>query len=363
MTYKQKGGLLTAIILILVVALIVGALAAMSSGFTNWDVTTWFGGNDEETVEDAEANETDKSGAIIGESVGTGVALMSASISPMDYEEYGVSPMAESAYTITATLSPEIATIKSVNWSVTWSDALSSWADGKVVTDYVSISPAGLTCTVSCLQAFGEQIVLKCSWTENEDIYASCTVDYAKRIISLDYTHNDVAYSFTDSGASYEYSGENGEYDAFDDPWLSPVYSAYTIEDSFTYSYFIGFSERLVNAMQEQGFETYRSDMTYNVANMDDTFFGASGGMFGVFVLTSEDAQEVVSDRISGSSGAYNKFATAMRELEGETLFTIDVICEGTYSGFTGFCDFSATASVYDINVTNIGLNESSLIF
>ena len=355
---KSKVGyaLVGAILFILIAAIVLGAITYR---YVGRDMTTQLNDGKAETPNGSISND----GAVIGECVGTGVALMSASISPADYEEYGVSPMAESAYTITATLSPEIATNKNVTWSVAWSTASSSWANGKDVTDYVSISPSDLACTVSCLQAFGEQAVIKCSWAENEEINASCTVDYAKRITSLNYAHNDVAYSFTASGASYEYSGENGEYVAFEDPWLSPIYGAYTADDLFSYSYFISFSESLVNAMQEQGFETLQSDMTYNVANMDDTFFGASGGMFGVFVLKSEDAQSVVADRVSGGSGAYNKFATAMRELEGETLFTIDVVCEGTYSSFTGSCNFSAAASVYAINVTNIALNESSLIF
>ena len=197
MTYKQKGGLLTAIILILVVALIVGALAAMSSGFTNWDVKTWFGG-EEETVEEEdppvedEIDEADPevSSAVIGESAGTGMVLASASIARANYEEYGVSPMAETAYTLTATITPATAVNKNVDWSVAWANASSSWASGKTVTDYVTVTPSSsgsLTATVECKQAFGEQIIVTCTSQQNAEAKASCTVDYEEKISGVDF--------------------------------------------------------------------------------------------------------------------------------------------------------------------------------
>lgn len=50
MTYKRKSGLLTVMILILVAALAAGALAALSDGFTDWEVSTWFGADNEDDV-------------------------------------------------------------------------------------------------------------------------------------------------------------------------------------------------------------------------------------------------------------------------------------------------------------------------
>ena len=124
MTYKKKSSILAVIVVILIVALIVGALAAMSSGFTNWDIKTWFGG-EEETVEEEdppvedEIDEADPevSSAVIGESAGTGMVLASASIARANYEEYGVSPMAETAYTLTATITPATAVRRPIRWS------------------------------------------------------------------------------------------------------------------------------------------------------------------------------------------------------------------------------------------------------
>lgn len=176
---------IVAIVLVAIIAAIV--LGVLSSWYTNWDTSTWFGRG--ETVEE-ETGETDPEvgGAVIGESVGTGMVLASASISPASYEDYGVSPMAETAYTLTATITPATADNKNVDWSVAWANASSSWASGKTVTDYVTVtpsSPGSLTATVECKQAFGEQVIVTCTSQQNADIKATCTVDYEEKISSV----------------------------------------------------------------------------------------------------------------------------------------------------------------------------------
>ena len=45
-------------------------------------------------------------GMQIGESQGNGIKLMSATLLSTDYDEYGVMATAESAYTLTATITP-----------------------------------------------------------------------------------------------------------------------------------------------------------------------------------------------------------------------------------------------------------------
>ncbi len=113
-----------------------------------------------------------------------GIQLLSTRIAPTDYEQYGISPQAENAIRITGTFTPVNATNQTVDWSVAFKDANSSWATGKTVTDYVTVTPisdGSLTANVECLQAFGEQIILKCISRENNSVYATCTVDYMFR--------------------------------------------------------------------------------------------------------------------------------------------------------------------------------------
>ena len=87
--------------------------------------------------------------------------------------------------TITATVTPSNATDKSVDWSLSFKNSSSAWAMGKNLSDYVTIAPisdGSLTATLTCKQAFAEQIIITCSSRENSVFQATATVDYERKI-------------------------------------------------------------------------------------------------------------------------------------------------------------------------------------
>ena len=93
---------------------------------------------------------------------------------------------ASEGITLTATVSPETADNKSVDWSVAFVNPSSSWASGKTVTDYVTVTPTSdgaLTANVNCLKSFGEQIKITVTSRANPKAKAECTLDYARRIL------------------------------------------------------------------------------------------------------------------------------------------------------------------------------------
>lgn len=103
---------------------------------------------------------------------------------------------AKDGITLKATIDPDTAANQNVDWSVSFVNPSSSWASGKTVTDYVTVTPTSdgaLTATVQCLKAFGEQIKITVKSRANEYAKAECTVDYARRI--TDFTF----YSFPDN--------------------------------------------------------------------------------------------------------------------------------------------------------------------
>lgn len=138
--------------------------------------------------EQTEEKPEDNGGAVVGESTGNGVKLMTAKIAKEDYAANGISPLAETAYTLTATITPSNATIQDVDWSVSFVNNSSAWATGKTVTDYVTVTPTedgALTANVECLQAFGEQIKVTVTSREISSVKADCTVDYRQKFQSL----------------------------------------------------------------------------------------------------------------------------------------------------------------------------------
>lgn len=144
----------------------------------------------EYVIEDNQFTITDQidggdGGMQISEAEGNGISLMSMKIATADYKDYGISPMAESAQQLTATITPSNASNKTVDWSVAWVNSSSTWASGKTVTDYVTVTPTSdgaLTANVECKQAFGEQIKVICTSRDNENAKAECNVDYAKKV-------------------------------------------------------------------------------------------------------------------------------------------------------------------------------------
>ena len=139
---------------------------------------------------------------------GSGVSLMSAVIPKAQYAAYEVSPAAETAKTLTATINGD-ATHKVVSWSVAFENASSEWATGKTVTEYVTVQSSGeLTATVSCLKAFGERIIVTARAIDDTSKFATCNVEYEQKLIGLDFiaTSSQAKYNITKNDAQ---QGEN----------------------------------------------------------------------------------------------------------------------------------------------------------
>lgn len=162
-----------------------------SSWFTNGDISTWFNswGKAEEPPKQVEGDKIGSGGSLIpGEVKGSGIRLMSAAIPAEKYSEYGIDAQADSGYTVTAIIEPEEATNKAVTYSAAFQNASSAWANGKTVSDYVTLvqNPKGsLTATLTIKQAFGEPVIVTATSDENPDISAHFPVHYVKRITGV----------------------------------------------------------------------------------------------------------------------------------------------------------------------------------
>lgn len=92
---------------------------------------------------------------------------------------------------ISATITPNNAANKNVDWTVEFVNAESEWAQGKEVADYMTVTPqqdGSLIATVSCFQAFGEQIKLTATSRDNPEAFASCTVDFKQQFTGIELT-------------------------------------------------------------------------------------------------------------------------------------------------------------------------------
>ena len=101
---------------------------------------------------------------------------------------------ASEGITLQASVEPSFATKTAVDWSVSFANPESSWATGKTVTDYVTITPisdGSLTATLECVAPFGEQIIVKVTSRENAEISDTCPLEYMRRVENVYLTIGD----------------------------------------------------------------------------------------------------------------------------------------------------------------------------
>ncbi len=183
---KIKWGLM-GVALFVIVAIVTG-LCLQVFGTGRAKPSEWF-----------KKSETEQSafggGMVLGEAESSApISISSYAIAEEDYAEHGVSAQAESAYTVTATVAPDDSATNSViEWSVEWEGG--DWFDSqngihRSVNDYLTISCgsdaiSSHTVTVTCLQCFGQPIILTAKCKYAPELTASIQIDYAPKITSL----------------------------------------------------------------------------------------------------------------------------------------------------------------------------------
>ena len=132
-----------------------------------------------------ESTFTETDGMEISESQSSNMHMMSAKIGKAQYASYGVSPQAESAYTVTATITPDsMADYTELVWTAAFYRPSASWATGKVTSDYIRITPVddlAHQVVVECLQPFSETILIKAELKDSPGIFATCECGYIWR--------------------------------------------------------------------------------------------------------------------------------------------------------------------------------------
>lgn len=352
MSYKNKSskfwtGFL-AVLLVLVIAGTAALVGVLSDGFKNWDK---FKADEEQTEQQEET--ADNGGAIIGEGESNGIKMMSAKIAVADYDEYGISPMAETAYQLTATIQPADATDKTVDWSVSFVNPSSAWASGKTVTDYVTVTPTSdgaLTANVENLQAFGEQIKVTVTSRDNAEATAECVIDYAKRLtgisVKLVYQAETINVSSSSEETVIPASFANLHYSG-----VTPVEGVGTISDEFTYTVKIKGSSTVANAISSGT----SGQIIVSAKEVDFTSTDIP--------LTSLEVFNKLYSVVQISLPAQNAADIVARESMNSPFAYITVNAVGEYSSYSCELALNAAAGVLTVSVSSVAVNEDSLTF
>lgn len=300
---------------------------------------------------------------------GSGVSLVSAQISPSAYEDYGIMPTAQTAYTLTATVN-EDATVKAVDWTVAWRNAVSEWATGKTVTEFVTVSSTGgLTATVQCLRAFGEQIIVSAVSKDDPRVKADCICDYQKQLTGVSFSAESKSGKSELDLRLNASPGANLGRISFNEGYsfgVLPVFSDGTIDAAARFylrsidcSISAEAASKIAQASDfivQRGDEGYRIDFInlYNVSFGDDALLA----LFGSNVLSQRDTLYTGLKALNAEGPLSYKNII-------EVTFTFQVDQSGIpYNGPTSlkyYLDIDAE-SIY-VPVSNVQVDQSSLRF
>lgn len=329
--------------------------------------------------------------------------LMSLTATPLtaeQYEDYGIMPVAQSAYTITATITPSNADDKTVDWAVAWKDGNSTWAKGKTVTNYVTITPTSdgaLTASVSCLAAFGEQIIVTVTPRANTDISATCTLDYRQTItgIASELSHfiyggsaaddaNRIATASTGGTKTVNLAPPSYSLNFYQKYYTLTLSSTYTLPiNTVSISYKLNLTNNFRTALNSQGcspvstsgatFDTV-SNATISNNKQVTMSFGNSGSTgkgcadyYGL-LCTGLAVASSGSGTTKFNATTYNKFIAAAKNVTSGGHFIITITATGSTSVGEN-TTFTATTTVSFSNTsllvapTGVSTNQSSLAF
>lgn len=359
-------------------ALVVG-LGAVSSWFTNWNVKTWFGrGGGNSTVQPIQPDMPDtpdkpitgdnasKDGAVVSNVECNGIQLLSAKLPVAAYAANGVSEQADTAYTIAATIEPAETTNKAVDWNIAWANADSAWASGKTVTDYVTVTPSAngsLTAVVECKQAFGEQVIVTCTSRDNTELTAVCTVDYMKRITSLNMSVQAVFdennnYCGSVSAAVPKFSGNSPSGGKLYNNYryvfrVAPELTVGTLNDTYVYSFYSTMTDYAKN---------YFSVSSPTMLPCSVTDINAQTGAGNVEITINESyINNVFGKGMYKSSGFYGFIGNGGAIGSGAIKYIIQ--CGGSYSSYDVSYVAAFEQSTFTVSASSIAVDNSSIIF
>ena len=271
-------------------------------------------------------------------------------------------------YTLTAVLNegcPD--SMKAIDWSIAWNNASSTWATGKVVTDYVMVTPTSdgaLTAKVKKLAAFGEQVIVTATSRVVTKLKATATVDCVKRLSNFKSNYNNKielcvndilnGLCFSSFAERYNFTYDTGTIAAT--PKENSISYQLTGDEGLSY-----INQQIINLMAEFGLSTQK--YSFNAGKLFD-----ENQMFRLINLFTYPADDPDFPNSAAFKACCNQFVELMQSEAGTYMIKVSVstyydskLIE-TFSGDFD-CEFNSSKfTPYEL-VTSVSLADGSIIF
>lgn len=257
--------------------------------------------------------------------------------------------------TVNATIEPYNADVRTVAFTAAWKNASSSWASGKSVGDYLTVTQQSENSTkaeIKCLQPFGEQIVVSVVVTglDSSSATADCTVDFAKRIEAVNFSVKDnSSYDLSAEDPFWAMDFSNGGVNFYE----SVVYSDYTVDDTFDIEVMVSSNEAVVSQIN--------SDMGISIgATSKKLDFG--GPTFNGYYVLYGFNWCLTPATPTLPAAQYQKVKEWLVGHTDAELFTFEYAATGTYSNYSFEMPIRFNEGTVAISVTGVTLDQTGII-
>lgn len=279
------------------------------------------------------------------------------------------------AQLITATITPEDTADKSVSWKIGFVNPAASWAAGKKAEDYVTMTPNGSQATVECDQAFGEQIAVTVTAQANTDVSAECTLDYVKRVTDITFAAKKGGAAY--SGNSIDFTDQVSEAAAYSFTY-TPVYSVYTIDDTFTASATLEATQTMldkfaayaktVDAAFENTYTLKKGTNPGGTASIQGNYYDLLNSIISFNRVSSGARIDFGNAEKRTDVAEWNKFVRLFKGFTANTTYNtefmrLDVTYTGKSSSYSDYVSYKLGTIAADILLENITTDKSQIIF
>lgn len=277
--------------------------------------------------------------------------LADGEVHPMPVNMLFALPMATAAdtstsVTVKATVLPEDATNKKLDWAVKWKNESSSWATGKQVASYVTVTPTAdgsATATVTNKAAFGEQIVITVTSRDNPDAKAECTVDYLQRIESATLKIGSLSVNLGGNTNVTVLVGKNTGGAGGTITLTKTLASVYTVAETYT---------------EKVSFTGGQQETSYDYGS-DYFAYRSSGSMGSSSCIAFDDIDSAVGKSIYFDRrlfSAYNFYSASNRAASGDWTMYETKFSDMTAADINGYYEMRGSGKIlWDITVTFTG--------
>ena len=352
----------------LALALSVGLVFSALEWWTDKGPSTWGKKNEDVQasaggmiIEDGETSEGDGK-----------ISLVTKQIAREDFDEYGIMPIAESAYKVTASVKDEAdATpdyLQKVKWAMAWKSTNSA-----TVTTYVTMTEDGASATFTCLKAFSTQIVVTCTSTIDTSKSATVTLDYAKRLTGVKVQFNTGAETAIQKTATTITATLPADYDGSsvhrsDAPWIAGTYQLYwyktlefgtegTVNNTASVDVTITPSSALKTA-----YNSRKSSSAKSLMEALSVPSGAGTPVNGMNKFYLNLAQGGSDDQALVDSGIYRAMSLALYDTKSAAQFTVKLDVKLKYGG-TETYTYSLKVLMDKAPVKSLTVDHSSFVF